>query len=522
MLPVLSADALRTCDRRAMDECGVRGITLMERAASGTLAVVRRAIPKPRGAVVLVVCGRGNNGGDGFAVARLLRGSGYHVSVLLAALPSVLTGDALVNFKRCQQLRIPVETASEELIRTSPAVVIIDALLGTGARLPLDDGTRALVRAINHHGAPVVAIDLPTGVGADGECDIEIVHAVATATIGALKPGLLFGRGRAAAGGITVVDLPYPDAIDLRAVAVAEMVQAADVRSAFRIPTPDASKYSQGSLFLLCGSPGMLGAGILASRAALRAGVGYARLSVPEELFTAASAQIVECLVHRRSHDEGEVWVNDALEQITIGNAAVVGSGLGREHHILKSVRDVVLRADESIVLDADGIVAFAGMARKIRDAQASIVLTPHAGELSTLIGVPRDEIERDPIAAAVRAADETGQVVVLKGGPTVIAQSSFVPLINPTGNAGMATAGSGDVLAGVIGALLAQGIAPRDAATAGVFVHGLAGDLAADALGMRALNAGDIIGYLPSALRALGVHGERGAWELPSGIGER
>ena len=387
------------------------------------------------------------------------------------------------------------------------ADMAVDALLGNGARGAPEGLAAEAIKALNRSRAPVLAVDLPSGVGADsGAAADDSVDAAWTVTFGQPQPGHLFYPGRARCGSLELVDIGFPEEAVLSSDAVAGMVDGAGAAGLLPRREGDAHKGSCGSVGLVAGSRGMSGAAALATEAALRAGAGKAIVGVPAGLHDILETKLSESMTLALP----EVGRRGCLALRALGEirrlaagvgSLVVGPGLGRYRETAELVRRLLRQLDLPMVLDADGINALEGQAALLSDKKGGLVLTPHRGEFARLSGLGRDEIAADPLGVARRFVEEHRVTLVLKGAPTVIGRSDGLVLVNASGNPGMATAGSGDVLAGLVAGLVAQGLDVDDAACLGVYVHGLAGDRARDRLGEWGMLAGDICAEVPSAL---------------------
>jgi NAD(P)H-hydrate epimerase len=505
--PLPDAAQQRGLDAWAIGERGIPGLELMERAGSGLAAVVGELAPEGS---IAVVCGKGNNGGDGFVTARLLRERGREVRVLTLGPTDELRGDAATN---CERL----SGAAPELLAPSAldgAAAIVDAILGTGfADAPREPALGA-IEAINGHAdaAVVVACDVPSGVDAStGEVQGAAVAARATVTFHAAKPGLWIAPGKAHAGEVRVVDIGIPDdgpaeaRIGLIADAVTDGIPRRDSAS---------TKFAAGSVLVCGGSTGLTGAPSMASEAAMRAGAGYVTALVPSSLIAIFGSRLLEVMTVPLPDAGGALvrgGVQPALERSERVQALVLGPGLGRDPESQAFARELAGRAQVPLLLDADGLNAHAGQLAQLAARGASTVMTPHAGELGRLLAVGSDDVEAHRLQSATRAAADAGAVVVLKGDDTIVADPGGLVGVSRGGAPALATAGTGDVLSGVIGAYLAKGMEPFHAACAGVAVHAEAGRLAARSIGPEGVIASDVIGLLPSALASLSGHG-RGA----------
>lgn len=491
--PLPDAPQMRATDRWAIDELGIPSLDLMERAGAGLARVTAEVAPE---GPVVVVCGPGNNGGDGFVAARLLHDDGRDVTVLAVVDADAYTGDARANLDR-----LPVPLRPFDPAALAGAAVAIDALLGTGVtgapRPPAD----AAVAALNALDAPVVAADVPSGVDAStGEVAGDAVRAVATATFAAAKPGLWIHPGKAHAGRVEVVDIGVP-----AGAPVDPEVGLADDALLARMPRRAATstKFSSGHVVVAGGSRGLTGAACLAAEAAARAGAGYVTALVPGDLEDIFETKLTEVMTRGlpggAAHaPQGAAAVADALAQH--GGALVLGPGLGCSEPALAFAREVAATADAPLVLDADGLNAHAGALGALAGRPAATVLTPHAGELARLLGCASDDVQARRLHHAREAARAAAAVVVLKGDDTIVADPSGTAVVNPLAASMLATAGTGDVLAGAIGAFLAAGAPAFAAAAAGVRLHALAGRLAGAEHGGDGVIASDVVRALGRA----------------------
>jgi NAD(P)H-hydrate epimerase len=512
---LVTAAEMRLLDGATIEKGHATGAELMERAGHGVVAAMERHYGSLLGMRVLVLCGIGNNGGDGFVAARHLGFHGVDVHVGILGEVSRIQGDARLHLDRLDAEGMaahPLGSVAdlERLVATRDQWdFAVDALLGTGARgVPealAADGVNAL-RDLDDAGTTVVAVDLPTGVQADtGAIARRAVRADLTVTFGFPKRGHVLYPGRAFVGRLEVVDIGLaPDAIRASALPVTLSTPAG---SADLLPArdPRAHKGSMGRVLVVGGSMGLTGAVALASRSALRSGAGYVQAAVPRSLNDVLEVKLTEEMTVPMPETAERTLAMAALEpllaQAARADVVALGCGLSRHHEAAELARRVALECDRPMVVDADGLNAFEDRADALARAAAPRVLTPHLGEMERLTGVSAAEIESRRIDVAREWAQRWKTVIVLKGAPTVIADGEGRAAVNPTGNPGMATAGTGDVLTGAIAALLAQGLSPFDAARLGAFVHGMAGDLAAIAKGQSGLVAGDVVEHLPLAI---------------------
>ena len=502
MKPVLTPQEAGELDR-ATQARGIEADQLMERAG---WAVARAAVDLLGGVYgrrVVVVCGKGNNGGDGFVAARHLARWGMRVAAILLADPAQLRDPAAANLDRLRdhpEVRVRGFGEAGLARELGRGDVAIDAVFGTGFRGVAEGDHAEAIDALNAGPAPVVAVDIPSGVdGATGAVAGRAVWADLTVTFGAAKVGAVLMPGAERAGDVRVVDIGFPD--DLVPMSLG-MVEPGDVAPLLPVRASDAHKKASGTLVVVAGSRSMTGAVRLIARAAERLGAGYVSVAVPVSALAAVQAVLTETVfVPLPETADGTVSaaaLDAVLERAADADALAIGPGLSTHPETSGFVRDLVRDAPVPLVLDADGLNAFAGETDALAERKADAVLTPHLGELGRLLGQPADRL-----TAAHDLAARTGAVALVKGTRSVIAEPGGEARINPTGSPFLATAGTGDVLTGVIGAMLARGLDPFPAAWAGAYVHGLAGVFAGRDLG-EGVVAGDVAERLPQAVDAV------------------
>lgn len=512
MLPVVTADEMRKIDRVTIDKF-LPGIDLMENAGRGVKdAIAARWEPQRRRSVV-IICGKGNNGGDGFVVARLLKQDGYSVKAFLLGKAAGLKGDALANYRRCKRAGVSVkETSAGNLGGLKRAVegayVVVDAVFGTGFSGEPKGVAAGAIEAINEADAPVVAIDMPSGVDSTtGQASTAVV-ADLTVTMALPKRGHMLHPGRAFTGELAVVDIGVPVDVVAANDPGVYLTQPEDIAGALPLRAPDAHKWSCGSVAAVCGSTGFTGAASLTCTSALRAGCGLVTLAVPRSLNVIMEVKLTEVMTLPVAETRGGSFALKAAAAIKKlihkADAVAVGPGLSLNKETQQLVRRLLPAVGKPCVLDADGINAFAGRPKKLKGLDFPLVITPHAGELSRLTGIDKSTIVTDRIDAARYVAGELGLVLLLKGAPTVVADASGAVYVNPTGNEGLATAGSGDVLTGVIAGFLAQGLEALRAACCAAYVHGLAADMLRESIGHYGFLAGDVQDMIPVAVASL------------------
>jgi ADP-dependent NAD(P)H-hydrate dehydratase / NAD(P)H-hydrate epimerase len=492
--PLFDAARMRAIDAWAIEQRGVPSLELMERAGTALAAVAASMAPAGR---IVVVAGKGNNAGDGFVAARVLREGGRDVDVLLTGAASELSGDAAANLER---LAGAAPVTLEHGI-AADAALVIDCLLGTGASGEPRGGIAEAITAIRSCDAPVLAADVPSGVNAsDGETAGLAVLADATATFHAAKPGLWINPGRGCAGSVRVIDIGIPQGAPVEADAglIHDEVLASVPRRGV-----GSTKFSSGRVLVAGGSAGLTGAPCLAALAAARAGAGYVTVCVPASLSVVFESRLLETMTIALPDDGGAhtaAGVDGLLEAASArGGALVLGPGLGRSAGAAAFARGVLGAVALPVVLDADGLNAYAGDLEGLRGSAAA-VLTPHEGELARLLGAEEGgaAIAAARLSCAREASKRAGAVIVLKGDDTIVAAPGGLVAVSPGATPALATAGTGDVLSGVIAAMLAKGLEPFEAASAGVRLHALAGIRAAAERGSReGVIASDVIDAL-------------------------
>jgi NAD(P)H-hydrate epimerase len=517
-MKIVTPSEMRELDSLATRRYKIPALALMENAGR---AVADQAMALAGGRApgaapsVCIVCGPGNNGGDGFVAARLLHEQGIAVSVFLLGRAAALRNQARVNCQRVKKLGLKVDelTTAKSVAglpgKLAASDVIVDAVFGTGFRGAPDTITAEAISAINGSGIPVLAVDIPSGInGETGAAAGAAVRARCTVTLGLAKTGLLFHPGKANAGEVIVVDIGLPQQLLDSHEATHETVEGVDAVAVLPFRRPDAHKGSCGTVFALAGSLGFTGAAALTAQAALRSGAGLVYLGVPESLHDVMAVKLTEVIIRPLPETRTRTVSIHALERIRAllpkADALAIGPGLSTHPETVDLVQQLLPLLPVPAVIDADGLNALSQKIDALGAAKVPLILTPHYGELSRLLQIDIAAIKASPPAAAREAARRFRQVVVLKGAPTVVAEPSGRVWINTTGNAGMATAGAGDVLTGLIAGLLAQGLKPVEAARLGVFVHGMSGDIAAEQKTEYCLIAGDLIDHLPQAYQTL------------------
>jgi NAD(P)H-hydrate epimerase len=503
MLPVLSAQQMRAFDRHATEVHGVPSLELMENAGRGATEGIQRlsVVSHNKSTMVVVVAGGGNNGGDGFVVARRLLGAGIKAKTFLAVPAEKLTGDALTNYRALIDAGAKVTELNEDVAPLVAALasanVVVDALFGTGLTREVSGFFAQVVGAMNAAECCKVSLDMPSGIEADtGRVLGVAVQADHTFTFAHHKLGLCTPVGSAHAGIVEVC--PIVEAQDPSATgAAAALVERADVLRLLPVRGSTVHKSSAGRVLVVAGSKGKLGAALLSAHGAQRGGAGLVTIATVPAAADALDMRVLEAMTARLDSDDA---LPRALERCDV---AVVGPGLGLDAAARRFVDGVVFGHEGPKVVDADGISHFAGRAEELRKAKG-VVLTPHAGELGRLLGVPYQQVEEDRFGAVARAVALTGAVVLLKGRFSIVGAPGALPVVNPTGGPVLATGGSGDVLSGIIAALCCE-LPTREATYAGAYLHGAAADAWAKARGAdRGLLAHEIADALPQVLGEL------------------
>ncbi|MBS4032066.1 MAG: NAD(P)H-hydrate dehydratase [Clostridiales bacterium] len=503
-MEIITAAQMREIDRRAIEDFGIPGIVLMENAGLRIVETVR-TLPCTN---VVILAGRGNNGGDGFVAARHLRNE-KNVSVWMTAEPQTYQGDARTNLMILQRLEQPLRVVrgEEDLADLAgdlaQADLVVDGLLGTGVSRQVDPLYAGIIRLVNRMGVPVVAIDIPSGVCADtGKILGSAIRASITVTFALPKQGLLFFPGAACTGRLEVADIGIPPALvtgyKFNLLTSADMVRLLPPRPS------EGHKGTFGSVLLVAGSRGMSGAAALSARAALRGGCGMVYAAIPESIQPTLAAQTQETVtlpLPENRHGRLKAEALDMLrEKWAVCQVVAAGPGLSRDSDVMPVLAGILRESRLPVVLDADALNLLAKDPSLTRDREGSTLLTPHPGEAARLLNTTVEAIQSDRLGVVRHLAERYHSTVVLKGAHTLIADPSGEISLNVTGNNGMGTAGSGDVLTGLAAALLAQRLTVPQAARLAVYIHGLAGDHAAAVKGERALMAGDIIEEIPKA----------------------
>lgn len=506
---VVRREEMRAIDKRATEEFKIPSMILMENAGRGVAETIEEYF-EPEGLSVLCVCGKGNNGGDGFVVARDLANSGAEVEILLLGKIDELKGDALINAQIAKSMGLAIEEVTDEEVFEGMQGfdVMVDAILGTGFKgKPLGLAARA-IQLINESKAFVVSVDLPSGIEADGmmkEPEVA-VQADLTVTMAYLKPCHLLYPTRLYCGDVWVADIGIPNTI-IDSEGELRLMTSEDAAVLLPQRSPSGNKATFGKVLIVAGSRGMSGAARLAAMAAARVGAGLVYLGFPETMADVFDSSLLET-VKRPLADTGdghlaEGAADEILKMADDVKLLAIGPGLGTHPETVELVKNLLRKWKKPMIIDADGINAIATESRLLEGKKPPLILTPHPGELARLIGREAKKIDRKRLDVAEEYAKKYSTVLVLKGAPTIIGCPAET-WINPTGNSGLASGGTGDVLTGIIAGLVAQDLALAPAARLGVWLHGAAADEAVQDIGEHSLVAGDLLDYLPDAIGSL------------------
>ncbi|NOR50278.1 MAG: NAD(P)H-hydrate dehydratase [Desulfuromonadales bacterium] len=514
-MKVLTAAQMQAVDRRTIDEIGIPGVVLMENAGRGVAeAIIERFSPAgpPR---ALILAGKGNNGGDGYVIARHLLNKGWDVKTLVLAEREAIKGDAALNLKALENSGGQIdfiadnETQKTSLAAAGKLTVLIDALFGTGLTKPVHGLYLQAIEWLNQQPVPVIAVDIPSGVDAStGRVLGTAVNATLTVSFAFPKVGQVSYPGAGFAGELVTVDIGIPESLAGQVSTDCVLINAAEGRRLLPVRSQDGHKGTFGHLLVVAGSTGKCGAAVMAAESGLRGGAGLVTLACPQSVQPSIVSRLTEVMTVPLADSEGELSLLafDELLALAEGKQALaIGPGLGLGEETGDMIRRLVQDSDLPMVIDADGLTAICGHTDVLeRQLSRQIVLTPHPGEMARLMGLTTAEIQADRFMVARDFAVRHRVVLVLKGARTLTASPDGRVHVNNSGHAGLASGGMGDVLTGLIGSLLAQGLAAMDAATLGVYLHGLAADRLLATFGDAGLLATDVMYELPAARQAL------------------
>lgn len=512
------SEQMRCADEVSIKEFSISGIVLMENAALGIVKEIEKEIEGgrlPKEGEASLICGTGNNGGDGFAAARHLASKGWRAVVFICGDEKKITGDALANLNIIKKLGIPILSMEDSNIEALDIMfgrshMIIDAMLGTGFKGRLKGNYETIVDKINKQRKYVLSIDSPTGLNCDtGFAEGSCIKANKTVALGLPKIGLVINDGPYYCGELAVCGLSIPEQAYDR-VGISRYLTDRDyVSGCIKPRKAHGHKGTYGRILIAAGSKGMEGAGLLAAKAALRSGAGIVELAVPLCSFDAVRG-VIPVVITRGLTDDGEGCLASKSSgeiMLALRNASVflMGPGLRTSSQVKEAVFDAAISCNKPAIFDADALNVISEEPAILLQRPESTIITPHPAEMARLMGISTGEVQGNRLEAAESFAKKYRVIVVLKGYRTIIASPWGETRINPTGNPGMGTAGSGDVLGGIIASFLAQGMSPMEAASCGAYIHGAAGDRAAEKYGQWGMVASDIIKYIPHTIMDIG-----------------
>jgi hydroxyethylthiazole kinase-like uncharacterized protein yjeF len=511
---VVTAEQMREMDRLTIQKYGTPSLALMERAGARVAQAILERFPEPASKGILVVAGKGNNGGDGLVVGRLLREQGLSCEIALLAKPNEISRDAADNLKKYSTAGGPVvDIDADHLALLHDSIsgkgLLVDAILGTGTKNEIRGMYADAICAMNQSGLPIVAVDIPSGLDADKGTPLGVcIQAAMTIALGFPKLGQVIHPGVEYVGHLVVADIGIEPAAVNEVAPSAELLTLEQVHPLVPVRKPDSHKGTYGHVLVIAGSRGKTGAAILASRACMRAGAGLITLAAPRSLndvFGGAMIEVMTEPLRDTADEELESLTDDEWRQLLERKTvALFGPGIGVTDSTRNNLRWLLRHLDIPWVIDADGLNNLALDINRLRQARTAPILTPHPGEMARLIGKNARDVNKDRIGVARAFATEHRCYVVLKGARTVLATPAGKIAINPTGNPGMASGGMGDVLAGILAALLAQGLSPEAAMKLAVYLHGFIADRFSAERGMLGMIASDIIDGLPAGYRNL------------------
>jgi len=510
MIHVLTGKQARDVDRNAIEKEGIPSLELMEAAGRGAHEYLEQVHGELKQDKVLILCGKGNNGGDGMVLARYLKQDWVDTKVACISPLKDLSKDSATMARRFKKIggKFSVCQSLDDLRRLiEGADVIVDALLGTGLKQAVRSPYKDWIDLANEYAKPILSLDIPSGLSADtgkplGTC----IQADWTATMATMKLGLAVMPGCEYAGEVGVVDIGIPASVLTRVRSPYRIVDHDTVKASLHQRRPDAHKGDAGHVLVVAGSPTKLGAALMTSKSALRIGAGMVTLALPDKAYDKIPSHFLEIMYEPVKCASDGRFAGTALkeiEELWVGKQCLaLGPGMGVSRAIKSLVHGIITKSPLPIILDADGINAIQGQSEILIRAKSPVVLTPHPGELARLLGITTAALQKKRLKYAIEFAKANQVTVVLKGYRTITATPEGKAYINPTGNPAMASAGMGDVLTGMIAGLLAQGHEWVQAITGAVYLHGYAGDRLADRMGDRGLIAGDIIDSIPFTLK--------------------
>ena len=510
---LLTAEEMRLADRTAIEEFGIPGMVLMENAGQAVVREIENMLGDLSGKKVAIFCGGGNNGGDGLVAARHLHNRGCEVRLYFLTDPDIFRGDALTNYTILNNIGVSglqlTEGSRLNVARMAlwSSDIALYAIFGTGLRAEVRDISLAVINMLNESNTPIVSCDIPSGLSSTTGKPLGVaVKATATVTFSYCKLGLVLPAAAPYIGRLVVANISLPEQVEANIKVRRELIDEAFVSRWLNARDKESNKGDFGHVCMLAGSPLMPGAAILAACGVMKSGAGKLSAALPSTIRSSFIGQMPEAMLINTTDDEnGTVGINSVKTMLSHpADSWLIGPGLGREDTTMNMVREFLPNIDKPTVLDADALFAVCGYLRLLKRAKAPLVITPHPGEMANLLGVSVEDVQSNRVAVAEGFARQTNVTVVLKGAGTIVATPEGRIFINSTGNPGMATGGSGDVLGGMIATFLAQGMVPAVAAACDVWLHGRAGDIAIEICGEAGLLAGDIANAIPAALKSI------------------
>jgi hydroxyethylthiazole kinase-like uncharacterized protein yjeF len=514
-MKILTSKQMKEIDRKAIEEIGILGPILMENAGLRIFNKIMEKFPEPGREKIVIIAGRGNNGGDGFAVARHLFNRGAKPEVLLLASKNEVKGDAAVNLNIAENIGIKIdEVISQRDLNIQKgkillASLVVDAIFGTGLTKPAEGFYAQVIELINRSKAYKVAVDIPSGLSSDtfqviGPC----VKADLTVTLAAAKIAHVFPPAEDFVGELEVADISVPSFLFEDESLKLELVEKETVQPYFKKRKRDAHKGTYGHLFILSGSLGKTGAAVMAGKAALKMGAGLVTVGTPRSCLPVVARSMVELMTEALPETSEKTLSSEALNEILNllkgKDALMIGPGISTHPSTAELVLSLLPKVNVPMVIDADALNILASKPEIIKSLRKPAVLTPHPGEFARLLNISTKEVVEKKLELVPQFAAEYGVYLVLKSYRTLTATPDGKVYVNPTGNPGMATAGSGDVLSGMIASMIIQEKNLLEAVLAAVYIHGLSGDLGVEKFGEKPLVAGDIIRYLPKGIKLL------------------
>ena len=506
---------MKKIDELAVKNHGLTISQLMENAGAAVVNVLEAGWENPAKKTIGILCGRGHNGGDGLAAARLLKFKKNRVVAVVVGRAEDLAPETHQQYQKAKAAKVPIlflrDTEDLHKIRMALETcdLLVDALLGTGLSRPVEGLFRDLIQLARGLSKPVVAVDIPSGMSSDsGSVLGDVLPAQTTVTFGLPKMGFYTPQGSSLTGEIKIVNIGFPSELLNAPFIKKELTDVSMVQKVLPRYDENTHKGTRGRVLIVAGATGLTGAAALSAYGAQRIGAGLVTVACPESLNAILEVKLTEPMTAPVPEVEGGFLSLKAAGRIlhlaANVNAVVIGPGIGRHRETGQLLREILTKLTVPMVVDADALHLLGGQLDIFKAAQAPVVLTPHPGEAAWLLKTTISEVEQNRVKVAKQIAEGYNVVVVLKGRFTVIANPQGQVRLNPTGNRGLATAGTGDVLSGIVGGLLAQRLTPFEAATAGVYLHGLAGERASRRFGLDGLLAGDLLPILPRLLRRL------------------